>query len=196
MIEIGKALVSLDVLQKKFCCNLHACKGACCVFGDAGAPLTIEEAGDLEDYLDEMSPYISTEGLFSIIETGAFVHDLDGEIVTPLINNKECAFTAFENGIAFCAIERAYQNGVIPFNKPVSCHLYPIRIKSFDEFDGVNFDVWDICNPALEKGNRNDTPVYQFVKEALIRKYGIEWFEQLDYAARNLDLEKFSGHED
>lgn len=191
MIEIGKALVSFDVLQKKFCCNLDACKGACCVLGDAGAPLSLEEAGDLEDYLDELSPYISAEGLLSIIELGSFVRDSEGEIVTPLINNKECAFTFVENGIAFCAIEKAYRDGAVPFNKPVSCHLYPIRIKSFDEFDAVNYDVWGICHPAREEGNKNDLPVYLFVKEALIRKYGLEWFDQLDYAARNLDFEKY-----
>lgn len=191
MIEIGKALVSFDVLQKKFCCNLDACKGACCILGDAGAPLSLEEAGDLEDYLDELSPYISAEGLLSIIEQGSFVRDSEGEIVTPLINNKECAFTFFEDGIAFCAIEKAYRDGAVPFNKPVSCHLYPIRIKSFDEFDAVNYDLWGICHPAREEGDRNGLPVYLFVKEALIRKYGLEWFDQLDYAARNLDIEKY-----
>jgi hypothetical protein len=190
MIEIGKALVSFDVIQKNFCCNLQACKGACCVQGDAGAPLTIEEAGDLEDYQEELSPYLSTEGLLSFIELGAYVYDTEGEIVTPLINNKECAFTVFENGIAGCAIEKAFRNGAVPFNKPVSCHLYPIRIKSFDEYDTVNYDRWDICSPALELGSRNDIPVYLFVKEALIRRYGEEWFEQLDYAARNLNLRK------
>jgi hypothetical protein len=191
MIEIGKALVSFDVLQKKFCCDLRACQGACCVLGDAGAPLTIEEAGDLEDYLDEMRPYIRTEGIMAIIELGAFVYDTDGEIVTPLINNKECAYTVFEDGIAFCAVEKAFHAGVIPFNKPVSCHLYPIRIKSFDEFDAVNYDIWAICNPARVEGEKSGVPVYQFVKEALIRKYGPEWFEQLDYAAKNLDFTKY-----
>ncbi len=191
MIEIGKTLVSLDLLQKKFCCNLPACKGACCVLGDAGAPLTIEEAGDLEEYLDEISPYITAEGLLSIIELGAYVRDTDGEIVTPLINNKECAFTVFEDGIAFCAVERAYRDGMIPFNKPVSCHLYPVRIKSFDNFDAVNYDIWNICDPARKEGERIGVPVYVFVKEALIRKYGVEWFEQLDYAAKNLDFKKY-----
>jgi len=191
MIEIDKTLVSFDVLQKKFCCNLQACKGACCVLGDAGAPLTIEEAGDLEDYLDELSPYISAEGLLSIMEQGAFVRDSDGEIVTPLINNKECAFAVFEDGIAFCTIEKAFRNGAVPFNKPVSCHLYPIRIKSFDGYDAVNYDTWSICNPARMEGERNGLPVYQFVKEALIRKYGIGWYDQVDYAAKNLDFDKY-----
>jgi hypothetical protein len=191
MIEIGDALVSFDVLQKKFCCNLHACKGACCVFGDAGAPLTIEESGDLEDFLDDLSPYISAEGLLSILEQGSFVRDDDGEIVTPLINNKECAFTVFENGVAFCSIEKAFQAGAVPFNKPVSCHLYPIRIKAYENYEAVNYDVWNICNPARDEGNQKDIPVYLFVKDALIRKFGSEWFEQLDYAARNLDFKKY-----
>lgn len=194
MIEIEKALVSLDVLQRKFCCNIQMCKGACCVHGDAGAPLTLEEAGDLEDYLDEISPYISSDGLFSILEQGAFVRDSDGEIVTPLINNKECAYTIFKEGIAFCAVEMAFRDQAIPFNKPVSCHLYPIRIKSFEDYDAVNYDVWDICNQAREDGERGNILVYQFVKDALIRKYGTAWFEQLDYAAKNIDFEKFSGH--
>jgi hypothetical protein len=191
MIEIGKALVSFDVLQKKFCCNLRACRGACCVSGDAGAPLTLTEAGDLEDYLDELSPYISAEGLLSIMEQGAFVYDTDGEIVTPLISHKECAFTVFADGIAFCAVEKAFLEGAVPFNKPVSCHLYPVRIKSYDNYEAVNYDIWDICNPAREEGSGTGIPVYQFVKEGLIRKYGPEWYDQLDYAARNLDFEKY-----
>jgi hypothetical protein len=196
MIEIGHALVSLDVLQEKFCCNLAACKGSCCVLGDAGAPLTIEEAGDLEDYLDELSPYISAEGLLSIIELGSFVQDVDGEIVTPLISQKECAYTFFRDGIAFCAIEQAYLEDAVPFHKPVSCHLYPIRIKSYGDFDAVNYDRWDICNPAREETSHNGLPVYLFVRDALIRKYGEEWFEQLDYAARNLDFGKYRDNGD
>jgi len=191
MIEIGPALVSFDVLRQKFCCNLPACKGACCVLGDAGAPLTITEAGDLEDYLDELRPYMSTDGLLSILELGAWVRDVDGELVTPLIHGKECAYTLFEDGIAFCSIEKAFNDGVIPFNKPVSCHLYPIRIKEYPDYDAVNYDRWDICNPAREEASHQGLPVYLFVREALIRKYGTEWFEQLDYAAKNLDFSKY-----
>lgn len=194
MIEIGKALVSFDVLQKKFCCDLPSCLGACCVHGDAGAPLTIEEAGDLEDYLDEISPYLHGEGLLSIIEQGAFTRDIDGELVTPLINNQECAYTFFEQGIAFCALEKAFKEEAIPFNKPLSCHLYPIRIKEFDDYDAVNYDVWDICNCAREKGDREEVPVYRFVKDAFIRKYGQEWYDQLEYAAKHLDFDKYPGH--
>ena len=130
----------------------------------------------------------------SIIEIGAFTHDIDDEIVTPLINNSECAYTVFENGIAFCAIEKAFHDQAVPFNKPLSCHLYPIRIKTFDDYDAVNYDIWDICNCARTKGNLEGIPVYQFVMDALIRKYGVDWFDQMDYAARNLDFEKYPGH--
>jgi len=191
MIEIGKALVSLDVLQKKFCCDLHACKGNCCVYGDAGAPLTMEEVGNIEDNLNNLAPFLTPEGLKSIEEQGPWVFDVDGEMVTSLIESKQCSFTIFENGIAYCGIERAYHAGAVSFNKPISCHLYPIRIKSFDDFDAVNYDVWQVCNPARAEGARQGTPVYLFVKEALIRKYGIEWFEQLDYAAQHLDFKKY-----
>ena len=193
MIEIGKALVSLDVLQEKFCCDLPACLGTCCVQGDAGAPLSAAEAGDLEDYLEELGPFLSTEGLMSIMAQGAFVTDVDGEVVTPLINHGECAYTVFRNGIAYCAIEEAWNSQAVQFHKPLSCHLYPIRIKEYDGYDAVNYDRWDICNPARSKGETAGVPVYLFVKDALIRKYGEEWFEQLDYAARNLDFKKFAG---
>lgn len=190
MLEIDRTLVSLEILCRKFCCNLQACKGSCCVQGDAGAPLTIEETGYLDDYMDELRPYLSTDGIMALLEEGMYVRDIDGELVTTLIRGGECAYTVFEDDISFCAIERAFQAGDIPFNKPLSCHLYPVRIKSYDDFDAVNFDEWDICQPALPEGERQGLPVYQFVREALIRKYGKEWYDQLDYAATHLDLKR------
>jgi hypothetical protein len=196
MIEIGRALVNFDVVRKKFRCNIHSCKGVCCIHGDAGAPLTVEESGYLEDFIDDLKPYLSKEGFISIKEQGTYVLDIDGEIVTPLIKGNECSYTVFENGIASCAIEKAFHDGAVPFNKPVSCHLYPIRIKEYKEFDAVNYDIWEICSSAREEGIQCDLPVYLFAKEGLIRKYGIEWFEQLDYAAKNLDFDKLSGYEE
>jgi hypothetical protein len=195
MLEIDRTLISLEVLSRKFCCNLQACKGSCCVHGDAGAPLTIEETGYLDDYMDELRPYLSTEGIMALVEEGMYVRDEEGELVTTLIRGGECAYTVFEEGISFCSIERAFQAGDIPFNKPLSCHLYPIRIKSYDDFDAVNFDEWDICRPALTEGERQGLPVYQFVREALIRKYGQDWYDQLDYAAHHLDLERLTAEE-
>ncbi|MFH0759880.1 MAG: DUF3109 family protein [Bacteroidota bacterium] len=192
MFEIGRTLISLEVLRRRFCCDLQACKGSCCVYGDAGAPLTIEEAGNLDDYIDDLRPYLSEDAILSLLEQGLYVHDIEDELVTPLIRGGECAYTVFENGTSYCAIERAYKAGNVPFNKPVSCHLYPIRIKSYDQFDAVNFDEWDICAPAISEGDRQGLPVYLFAKDALIRKYGQEWFDQLDYAAHNLDFDKYA----
>jgi hypothetical protein len=195
MLEIGRTLISFEVIRKNFCCNLPACKGSCCVYGDAGAPLTIEETGYLDDYLDDLRPYLSEDGILALLEQGMYVRDLEDELVTPLIRKGECAYTVFESGISYCAIERAFKAGDVPFNKPVSCHLYPIRITSYDQFDALNYEEWEICATAREEGDRKNLPVYRFAKDALIRKYGKEWFEQLDYAAHNLDFDKYASED-
>ena len=190
MLEIGKTLVSLDVIQKRFCCNLSACLGACCVHGDSGAPLTGEETEILKRVYKDVSSFMREEGRQAVREQGLSIVDPDGDTVTPLINKGECAFVVFENGIALCAIELAYRAGLISWMKPLSCHLYPIRVKSYKHYDAVNYDKWDICDPAVKKGDEIGLPVYVFVKEALIRAYNEEWFKQLDYAAKNLDLDE------
>lgn len=189
MLEIGKTLISLDLITKKFCCDLPACLGACCVYGDSGAPLSDDEIQKLEDSYPEVKPYLRSEGIKTIEEQGLHIIDSDGDAVTPLINQGECAFVIFENGISFCGIEKAYRDGKIAWMKPVSCHLYPVRIKEYKSYDAVNYDEWEICQPALKNGNELGLPVYQFVKEALIRKYGQDWYDQLDYAAKNLHLD-------
>lgn len=188
MLEIDHTLISFEVLRKKFCCDLQACKGGCCVYGDSGAPLTIEETGLLDDHLDDLRPFMRKEGLEAVLEQGLYVTDTDGDLVTPLINGGECAYVFFEEGIALCAIERAWQEKAVPFRKPVSCHLYPIRIKSYRQYDAVNFDQWDICQPALSLGERQQLRLHQFVKDALVRKFGTDWYEKLDYAAEHLDI--------
>lgn len=188
MLEIGKTLISLDVFTQKFCCDLGSCLGACCVYGDSGAPLTKEEMVKLEDVFPKVKPYLRPEGLKVIQKEGVHVVDNDHDNVTPLVNDGECAYVIFENGISLCAIEKAYRDGAIDWIKPISCHLYPIRIKEYKHYDAVNYDQWDICDPAIIKGQGLGLPVYLFAKDALIRKYGHEWFEQLDYAAKNLDL--------
>lgn len=190
MLEIGKTLISLDVLQKKFCCDLTACKGACCVHGDSGAPLRDEEIQLLKQVFPKVKKYMREEGLRAVSEQGLTTVDSDGDTVTPLINKGECAFVVFENGVAICAIERAFRAGEIEWLKPLSCHLYPIRIKPYKHYDAVNYDKWDICKPAVSKGEELKLPVYVFVKDALIRAYGQEWYDQLDYAAKNLNLEE------
>ncbi len=189
MLEIENTLISLDLVTKKFCCDLPACKGACCVYGDSGAPLSEEEKLLIEEVFPAVKPYLRPEGLKAIEEQGLHVVDSDHDTVTPLVNKGECAFVVFVNGISLCGIEMAYRDNKTKWIKPLSCHLYPIRIKQYKSYDAVNYDQWDICNPALEHGNNLGLPVYQFAKDALIRAYGAEWFEQLDYAAKNLQFE-------
>lgn len=190
MIEIGKTLVSLDVFQKQFVCDLAACKGACCVHGDAGAPVEEHEIGEMEESLAVVRTYMRPEGIAAIEKQGTVTIDDEGEVTTPLVNDGECAYVTFDaDGTAKCAFEQAYRDGKISFYKPVSCHLYPIRIKQYQRFDAVNYDRWDICKPACDCGEKLAVPVFKFVKTALVRKYGEEWFEQAEAAAALLGQE-------
>jgi len=179
MIKINDTLISNDLIEVKFACNLNHCFGECCVAGDAGAPLEEEEISILEDNIDEIKPYLCEKGEIIIEKYGVFDYDAEGEFVTPLIDNQECAFTYFENNIAFCAIEKACLEGKTDFLKPVSCHLYPVRIEKHKTCTAVNFHDWDICKSALKNGKNKGIPLYQFLKEALIRKFGSEWYNQL-----------------
>lgn len=179
MISVNNILVSDDVKDICFICDLQKCKGACCVEGDAGAPLEEEEISLLEDYVEEVYPYMLPGGIETVESLGVFDYDMFGHFVTPLVHGKECAFVYFENGITRCAIEKAYQEGKIPFAKPVSCHLYPIRISGTRDFEAVNYQEWSICEDALKKGSREKVPLYVFLKDALVRKYGEAWYQQL-----------------
>jgi len=179
MISIGKTIVSEEVIKKQFSCDLKACYGECCVQGDSGAPLEENEIGIIEDYLDDIKPYMTADGIKAIEKSGVFDYDTDGEFVTTLVEDKECAFVYFENDIAFCAIEKAYREGKIDYFKPISCHLYPIRISKFKDFEAVNYHKWGICDMALVKGKKEKKALYEFVKEPLIRKYGQKWYDQL-----------------
>lgn len=181
MIAVGKTLVSNDVIDEKFVCDLQKCKGACCVEGVSGAPLTKEETKILEDIYDKVKPYLTDRGLSAIKKYGLHLTDDDGDLVTPLVNGKEeCAYTIFENGMALCGIEKAWKDGVVDFRKPVSCHLYPIRITEHKNYDAVNYSEWDLCAPACKLGKKLKVPVYKFLKEALIRKYGNDWYTELE----------------
>jgi hypothetical protein len=187
MIQIKDTIVSQDLIEKKFCCDLDQCKGACCIKGDAGAPLTIEEVETLPVIIDKIIPFLRTEGVDAIALQGTHVIDGEDETVTPLINGEECAYVVFENGIARCGFEKAYAAGVIQFRKPLSCHLYPVRVKRFDKFLAVNYDKWEICEPARVKGNEMELPVYKFVKEALFRRFGEDWYHHLSVAGRHAE---------
>jgi hypothetical protein len=179
MIHFENTLISDDLTTVHFACDLAKCKGACCVDGDAGAPLEEEEISLIEDYLEEIKPFMLPDGIREIEKTGVFDYDAGGKYVTPLVNGKECAFVCFEEGIARCAIERAYQQKRIPIPKPVSCHLYPVRIKKLREGEALNYHKWHICNKALENGMKLKMPLYLFLEEALIRKYGRNWYNRL-----------------
>ncbi|MGM0646767.1 MAG: DUF3109 family protein [Bacteroidota bacterium] len=179
MIVIDDVLVSDFLAEEKFCCDLSKCKGNCCVLGDSGAPLEDGEVGILEEIFDTIKPFMRKEGIQVIEENGMIDYDEDGTFVTPLVNHQECAFVYFENDIAFCAIEKAWKEGKISFRKPVSCHLYPIRISTFNNRDAVNYHHWDICDPARYKGRHHGIPLYKFTKDALLRKYGKEWYQKL-----------------
>ena len=184
MLEIGKAIVSLDVIEEHFLCDLVKCKGACCVEGESGAPLTQEEAVILEEIYPIVEPYMTPEGKAVVGHQGSSMIDSDGDLVTPLVNSRECAFTyKDERGIVKCAVEKAFLEGKTSFRKPVSCHLFPVRITEYKRFDAVNYQQLKVCKPGRECGRGQKLPLYQFLKEPLIRKYGEEWYEQLSYAA-------------
>lgn len=186
MIAIDNTLVSEDILEKKFVCDLNACKGACCVAGDSGAPMDKDELEVLESVVDKVKPYMTKKGLKAIEKSGAYVVDGEGDFTTTLVApGEECAFVYFdEQNIAKCAIEKAYLEKKINWQKPISCHLYPIRIKKTKTYDAVNYDRWEVCKPACSCGEKLNVPVYKFLKTPLIRKYGNKWFKQLEQAAK------------
>lgn len=179
MIVLDNSIVSDDLNAVCFACDLQHCKGACCIEGDAGAPLEEEEIALLEDQIDAIKPFMTLNGIREIEQNGVFDYDSDGEFVTPLIRGRECAYICFDEGIARCAIEEAFIAGKIAFHKPISCHLYPIRITKTSTGDLINYHQWPICDGALKKGKKEQIPLVSFVKEALIRKYGKPWFESL-----------------
>lgn len=180
LIEVKDAVVSTQIFERKFVCDLNACKGACCIEGDAGAPLTFEEIDLLEDNLEHILPFMRPEGVAEVERAGVFYIDDENEPVTALINGGECAFVYFDdNGITKCAIEQAYTTGKTNFKKPISCHLYPIRVKKFNDLQALTYDVWPICAPACSCGEQLDVPVFRFLKEPLIRAFGEEFFEEL-----------------
>jgi len=179
MIVIDNTIISEDIRDIRFCCDLKKCKGDCCVEGDAGAPLEEEEISQLEDFIDEIKPYMTNEGIKVIESNGVFDFDENGEYVTPLVNNRECVYVYFENGITRCAIEKAFEEGKINFQKPVSCHLYPIRITKHKDFEAVNYHKWFICQSACTLGKDINLPLYKFLKEPLVREYGEGWYSKL-----------------
>lgn len=185
MIHLGRTLISEDIIEKEFVCNISKCKGVCCVEGESGAPLEENETLILDQIYDTVIPYMRPEGIEAIEKQGKHIIDLEGDYVTPLVNQAECAYVVFEeNGTASCAIEKAYNDGKIDWKKPISCHLYPIRVTDYSEFSAVNYHRWPICNDACSLGKELQVPVYKFTKEALIRKFGEDWYNELSLIAK------------
>lgn len=179
MLVVGNCIVSEDIGDLKFCCNLKKCKGMCCVEGDAGAPLEKEEVKLLKKLLSKIKPYLTEKGLKEIEKQGVSDIDVTGELCTRIINGKDCVFLTYEGNIAKCAIERAFEDGKIEFKKPISCHLYPIRVQNYGEFFAVNYHAWDICSSALEEGIEKNVHMYKMLREPLIRKFGEHWYDEL-----------------
>jgi uncharacterized protein DUF3109 len=184
VIQLGKTIVSEDIIDKDFVCNLAACKGACCIEGEAGAPVEADERQILETIYPKVKPFMRSVGIKAVEKQGVYTTNEEGEHETPLVNGAECAYVIFDKkNTALCAIEEAYNRGEVTFKKPVSCHLYPIRVQDYSEFAAVNYHKWSICDDACTLGKQLQIPVYKFVKEALIRKFGEDWYAELEKVA-------------
>ena len=181
MLKIEDKIISDELFEKKFVCDLQKCKGGCCVEGDSGAPLKSKEIKEIATNLSIIKSEMSTKGLNAIKNNDFHYLDSDGDKVTKLVDGKECVFVVFDkNNIAKCSIESAYRKNKINFNKPISCHLYPIRIKKYDSFTAVNVDSWHVCKPACECGTELNVPVFKFLKDAIVRSWGLDFFKHLD----------------
>ena len=185
IIQVGDVLLSSEILTEKFCCDLSICKGACCVEGDAGAPVTLDEIAEIEDCLDDVWSDLSASAQAVIDKQGVAYTDQEGDLVTSIVRGKDCVFTFYDEleGIhdcCLCALEKAYRNGNTRFCKPVSCALYPIRAKKVgNDLIGLNYNRWDVCKAAIEKGEALNLPLYQFLKDPLIRRFGEDWYRDL-----------------
>ena len=187
MVQIDDVVVSLDLFREKFLCDLSACRGECCIGGDAGAPVELDEVAELEEVLPVVWNDLSPEAREVIDRQGVVYTDCDGDLVTSIVNGKDCVFTCYdEKGGCFCAIEKAYREGRCQFYKPVSCHLYPVRVGDYGPYKAVNYHRWDVCKAAVLLGQKENLPLYRFLKEPLIRKFGEAWYEELEKVAEEL----------
>jgi len=197
MVEIQGTLVSLDIFSEQFCCDLTRCHGLCCVEGDAGAPVGMDEVAELETASEVVMDELSPKAQKVIEENGVVYPDRDGELVTSIVNNKDCVFVRYGNistdggrtrgpRCALCAIDSAYRAGRLRWQKPISCALYPIRISTVGGVPALNYHRWDICRPAVELGRKLQLPLYRFLKEPLIRRFGEAWWNECDLTYREL----------
>ena len=180
ILEIQDILISSDIITEHFCCDLDKCKGICCVEGDAGAPVTIDEIAGIEDALDTVWHDMSASAQAVVDKQGVAYTDRDGDLVTSIVGGKDCVFTCYDKGCCLCALERAYREGRTKFCKPISCALYPIREKRFEGgLVALNYNRWDVCRDAVAKGRELDLPVYRFLEGPLVRRFGREWYDEL-----------------
>ena len=187
MLQIKDVIVSFDVLTESFSCDLAHCKGECCIEGDAGAPVTPDEIAQIEELLPTIWEDLSIEARKVINSQGVAYTDPEGELVTSIVNGKDCVFTCYgDDGCCYCAIEKAHRNGLCKFKKPVSCHLYPIRVKRIGDYYGLNYDRWDVCRAAVQKGRKDGIPIYKYLKEPLVRRFGQEWYDELELTVEEL----------
>ena len=185
MFQIQDTLVTLDVVERFFACDIDTCLGACCIEGDAGAPITEQEKHTIEKILPDVWNYLLPRAQQEIKDNGVAYYDPEGELVTQIIDGKNCVFTRFEpGGRCSCALERAFNDGITTFRKPISCYLYPLRIKQYDGYAAVNYHRWKICKCAEVQGRKNGTRVYQFLKQPLIERFGQQWYDELALVCR------------
>lgn len=191
ILQVGDVILTSEILTECFCCDLEACKGACCVEGDSGAPLTLDEVGNLEEVLDEVWPELSAKAQSILDKQGVAYTDCEGDLVTSIVNGKDCVFTCYgKDGCCYCATDKAFREGRTTWCKPISCALYPIREKRFGNgLSGLQYHRWDICRPAVEKGKELNLKIYQFLKDPLIRRFGEAWYNELCAVAQQLETE-------
>lgn len=187
MIQIDDKIISLELFTARFCCDLGACRGECCVEGNAGAPLELSEVDELEQHWAEYLLYMTHEGVESVEQQGFMVVDADGDLTTPLVDDAECAYTIREDGVTWCAIEKAWSRGECSFRKPISCHLYPIRVVPLSEgLTGLQYHRWDVCRAAEVLGETRGEPLYRTLREPLVRAYGEEFFATMEQCEAEL----------
>lgn len=192
MIQIDDTIISIDCLKEKFCCDLGACQGACCIEGDAGAPVELDEVAEIENALPAVWPMLSASAQAVIDKQGVVYTDEEGDLVTSIVNGRDCVFTCYdEKGCCYCALEKAYREGKTSFYKPVSCHLYPIRLDKIGDCVALNYNRWNICKMAVLKGQQLNLPVYRFLKEPLIRRFGEAWYKELEAAVEELKAQGY-----
>lgn len=191
IIQVGEVILTSEILTEYFCCDLEACKGICCVEGDSGAPLTLDEVGEMENVLDEVRPDLSAQAQSLIDRQGVAYTDAEGDLVTSIVQGRDCVFTCYgTDGCCYCASDKAFREGRTAWDKPLSCALYPIREKHFcDGPVGLQYHRWNICRPAVEKGRRLNLKLYQFLKAPLVRRFGQAWYDELCEVARQLPAE-------